>query len=514
MSSIYKDAIADAKMLRDVAEQNAKNAIIEAVTPRIRKFIDDQLLENNDSSNDSADFLGEIAADVVGDLEESDDLEASDDIDEVVELDESALLSLVELLTGDKFDTKSTRSAATSAMKEAFNDQGLDERRKLANMVNKLNEKIELFEGSGIDNTVQHVQESTSMGESNDETLYEVDLEELADMADDMMSEADDDVDEGVDKDVDEASDVDETAELMEILNMLGISSSVLDEAKIQIDLGDDVDLPPDLQLIASLMLDDEEEVDEDDLDAAELDDELDDDEMPLDDVLDAEVEEEEDESLDEFINIDEVALKKELRLLSRKLAENKDITKIKGIKDAMEDHWGGKGDSKAGLKDVWGGKGSSGDDFGGGTRTGDPLKVKMNKLSETLKKERRNNRSLTGKLNKYRSAVESLREHLTELNLFNAKLLYVNKLLQNKDISSGQRRSVVESIDGAKSLGEVKLVYKTLTSSFKKTHSGNLNESAVRKVVGSSRPVTRSSTDVSSTGEVDRWATLAGLDK
>ena len=503
MSSIYKDAIADAKMLRDVAEQNAKNAIIEAVTPRIRKFIDAQLIGNADEVRDSDDILSEVAYGVdESDIDEDVTLDESD-VDEDVTLDESALLSLVELLTGDKFDTKSTRSAATSAMKEAFNDQDVKEKQKLANIANKLNEKIELFKGSRIDNTVQHTQESKSMTKSQDESLYEVDLAELEEMANEMMSEEDGDTEEI------EESTVEETQELMEILKMLGVNPSVLDEAKIQIDLGE-VEIPEDAQLIASLMPDDDEE----DVDDADLDAALDDDEMPLDDVLDAEVEEEEDESLDEFINIDEVALKKELRLLSRKLAENKDITKIKGIKDAMEAHWGGKGDSKAGLKDVWGGKGSSGDDFGGGTRTGDPLKVKMNKLSETLKKERRNNRSLTGKLNKYRSAVESLREHLTELNLFNAKLLYVNKLLQNKGISSGQRRSVVESIDSAKSLGEVKLVYKTLTNSFKKTHSGNLNESAVRKVVGSSRPVTRSSTDVSSTGEVDRWATLAGLDK
>ena len=44
-SSLFQEALADAKQLREVAEQNAKNAIIEAVTPKIRKFIEDQLLE-------------------------------------------------------------------------------------------------------------------------------------------------------------------------------------------------------------------------------------------------------------------------------------------------------------------------------------------------------------------------------------------------------------------------------------------------------------------------------------
>ena len=39
-TNIYAEAIAEAKKLRELAEQNAKNAIIEAVTPKIREFID------------------------------------------------------------------------------------------------------------------------------------------------------------------------------------------------------------------------------------------------------------------------------------------------------------------------------------------------------------------------------------------------------------------------------------------------------------------------------------------
>ena len=42
--SLFEEAIADAKQLREAAEANAKNAIIEAVTPRIREFIESQLV--------------------------------------------------------------------------------------------------------------------------------------------------------------------------------------------------------------------------------------------------------------------------------------------------------------------------------------------------------------------------------------------------------------------------------------------------------------------------------------
>ena len=126
--------------------------------------------------------------------------------------------------------------------------------------------------------------------------------------------------------------------------------------------------------------------------------------------------------------------------------------------------------------------------------------------------KERRKNRALQGRLNEYRSAVETLREQLTDLNLFNAKLLYVNKLLQNKDITSSQKRSVVESIDKARTLREVKLIFKTLTESFSKGDRGALRESHVRRTIGSSsRMTSRASAEIAS-AEVSRWATLAGI--
>ena len=39
-SSLFEEAIADAKKIREVAEENAKKAVLEAVTPKIREFID------------------------------------------------------------------------------------------------------------------------------------------------------------------------------------------------------------------------------------------------------------------------------------------------------------------------------------------------------------------------------------------------------------------------------------------------------------------------------------------
>ena len=50
-TTVYQEAIAEAKQLREIAEKNAKNAIVEAVTPKIREFIDQQLLGGSNSSH-------------------------------------------------------------------------------------------------------------------------------------------------------------------------------------------------------------------------------------------------------------------------------------------------------------------------------------------------------------------------------------------------------------------------------------------------------------------------------
>ena len=50
---LYEEALADVKSLKEVAEDNAKRALIEAVTPRIRDLIERQLLkEFNDPSEE------------------------------------------------------------------------------------------------------------------------------------------------------------------------------------------------------------------------------------------------------------------------------------------------------------------------------------------------------------------------------------------------------------------------------------------------------------------------------
>ena len=76
MSSLYKDAIADARKLREAAEQNAKNRIIEAVTPKLRNLIERQIAEGGDE------FVDDLDVDDLVDAEDA--LDMMDDESEEV----------------------------------------------------------------------------------------------------------------------------------------------------------------------------------------------------------------------------------------------------------------------------------------------------------------------------------------------------------------------------------------------------------------------------------------------
>lgn len=140
---------------------------------------------------------------------------------------------------------------------------------------------------------------------------------------------------------------------------------------------------------------------------------------------------------------------------------------------------------------------------------------ARTNKLKGMLAEATRKGAVLNGGAKK--SAAETdLRNKLAETNLFNAKLLFTNKLLQNESLTKRQKAEVIERLDEAKSEREVKLVYeslvKTLTASTNK-----LTESADRGVIGSSSRPARpaSATNTLNEGfEADRWARLAGIIK
>lgn len=477
-SKIFEEAIADAKKLKEVAEDNAKKAILEAVTPRIREFIEDQLLE----------------ADAEEEVQDEADDRGDSDLDEDVVLDESSIKSLVDMLGGDKIISSLNEGVALKAsITEAMVNLSSQERSRLLSLAEKINENADNLANNRINSNIS--QENKNMKR---EKFYEVDLASLREAVEEEMAH--------MEEEVYEEEEVEEGTYEMDDKTL----EEMLQEIALRIDLGEDIeeDQLPD-ELLGMLIDEEEGEEDEAELGAEEGEEA---EEAPIEGEEEADMmagleglEGEDEEAMNEVFDIDPRMLRQEIARMKRLMREGK-----------MDHHFGGKG-SSAGVGGAFGGKGpkklGKSKAFGGGAEGQDVFTnpPQMNKLNEAIRNLRRQNRSQQIQLNKYRSAVKTLREQLEDLNLFNAKLLYVNKLLQNKGLNESQKKSVIKALDEARSLGETKALYKSLTESLSNSSKSTLSES--RKFGSSSRPTSSASvknTEVIS--EVNRWQTLAGL--
>ena len=65
--------------------------------------------------------------------------------------------------------------------------------------------------------------------------------------------------------------------------------------------------------------------------------------------------------------------------------------------------------------------------------------------------------------LNEAIKVIETLKSELNEVNLLNAKLLYVNKLFRTKNLTESQKVKVINSFDKAESVKEVKNLFETI---------------------------------------------------
>jgi hypothetical protein len=468
MSKIFEEAIADVKKLKEVAEQNAKRAIINSVTPKIRDYVEKKIFQE--------------------------EKELKENKCEEVILENEELHELANLLSNKRIDK--------SLLGKAFSNLSNAQKKKISSITNKINENDKTFNSSNINNNNENTQKrNVDMSEK----FYEIDLKllreaveeeseanELAEIyadADDLGEEAD-----SMMYEQDEAPAEDESVEEAgSDLSREDVEAAVKDLiAELELEIGDD------------------EEAEEAPEDEAELDFDLAGLEAEAEE--EPEAEEEAEEELNEVFDVDPNMLRQEISRIKAMLGEGK-----------MDHHFGGKASGNAGVKNAFGGAGPKKlgyqKSFGGGAEGKDVFVTppatlkKLNEAKKMLQKLSRTNRAQTEKLNKYRSAVKTLREQLEDLNLFNAKLLYVNKLLQNKNLNEAQKKSVIRALDEAKSLGETKALFKSLTESLGSNSSSKMISESNR--FGSSSRSTRSSApakDSAVVEDIGRWQKLAGL--
>jgi hypothetical protein len=72
---------------------------------------------------------------------------------------------------------------------------------------------------------------------------------------------------------------------------------------------------------------------------------------------------------------------------------------------------------------------------------------------------------------------ISTLRTDLSEVNLLNAKLLYLNKIFRATNLTEAQKASAISAFDKAASTKEVKLVYETLKEGFANTRKDTIKE-------------------------------------
>ena len=116
------------------------------------------------------------------------------------------------------------------------------------------------------------------------------------------------------------------------------------------------------------------------------------------------------------------------------------------------------------------------------------------------------------GELEEAKATIETLRQNLQEVNLLNAKYLYMNKLFKSKSLTESQKVKVINALDRATNVAEVKNTYETLKESFSETKKTQLKESI--GFASQAAGVAPKGNIVDADPFINRWQTLAGISK
>ncbi|MAF25131.1 hypothetical protein CL634_06105 [bacterium] len=556
--NLYQEAIVEAKQLREMAEQNAKNKIIDAVTPKIRELIEQQLVGDDDEESEliiGDELTGppvDMAEPMAPDEEILDLSGLAADIesvgDELVddEEDDSSAVSItvqgdlnMSLDESDDDDdlllSKEGASHLNSFLREYARNKSINSRLALleskvnrfkkdlsyislnktspinrqivatyyANLlreVNSLTDQV-IFINESVDERLEKrllltLKEIKNMSKRRDARIFRRLFEELADegLREMGLSEQDEEVlaaEEEVDVDMEEVpEEVDAVAAqdaLEPLATALGFEVTPVEEEEVEVD---------------------EEELD-----------------LELEEGDDAD-----DEAQNEVYEIDEAAIRRELRRLRVLREQDSEVGRAADADPALAHGGDDEGDLFVdvneddllnALADELGDPGVPEPTVESRRRRARRTRSRSRRMAETRRSRRRSaprsrvvesrrNRAVQVRAVKAEKTARHLRRQLQEMNLFNAKLLFANKLMQNRELSTKQQRTIVEALDKATNIREAKLLYKSLSSSLHKSR-GSLTESRTRLLASSSRS-TRSGSPTNNGSDTDRWALLAGI--
>jgi len=457
---LLKEAIADAKAVKEMAIANAKAALEEAFTPQLKTMLSAKLheMEKEEMKEEELDEDGfeKMDSEEKGFDGQLGNINVNEEEDDVNEVDLEELLAELE----EEEKVEETEINESEITEEEMEDESRAERADV--------DKYEYEKGK-------------EAGEDEGEAL------DLEDMTDEDLKKFIEDV----------IADMVETGELE-----AGEGSEEEEE-------GEDVDIDVDVE--------DEEEVD-----LAELLKEIENMEEEMKDVDEAEGESMKDldalyaDKLEEGEEIEEGFLKKlfqgrEEKFLDKYYPEWKNS--VKDEKDSKK-----KAEAAKKIVDDYRERALKGGQTLGSLRadvaelqrlmgTGSGLKRGMTSTGSYSEGKEDNS-----DLNEAYNTIKTLKKELNEINLLNAKLLYTNKIFKSKNLTESQKVKVLGSFDNATTVKETKLVFETLNEGIK------VKKPSVEKTMGSASKPTNTPTIkkpiVESNEAYVRMQKLAGIIK
>ncbi|MBI79874.1 MAG: hypothetical protein CMQ51_05580 [Gammaproteobacteria bacterium] len=92
-------------------------------------------------------------------------------------------------------------------------------------------------------------------------------------------------------------------------------------------------------------------------------------------------------------------------------------------------------------------------------------LRKAVEDLEETVAKLQATKSEMAEENVKYKKAVDYLSEKIEEVNLSNAKLVYVNKVLNSASLNERQKTKIVDALSSSQTIEEAKVIFDTLQS-------------------------------------------------
>ena len=425
MDDLLKDAIADAKAVRETALANAKIALEEAFTPRIQSMLSNKIQsEMEPDEGDSADVVAgedepsgepvqpgipegedeepEIA--VEPEIGEEEPIVAQDEIP-----GEEVPLAAQDEVPGDEFSEPEAEvpgeEVPLAAQDEIPGDEWSEEEPEAIEGVIEINGVKYAPVVSEEDEDALEPRRSGEYVDVEEESIDDLDLEAI-------LKELEDEADEA---EVDENYEEGEVGDGLSSKEATTADEAELAENDVSSDIGDGDNKVADAAADSSDVGQGSEEPASADAPAAGH-------ENP------------EDEEVDDLVEVNGVRYQK-VKEQDEWEARNGDLEKNESTEEDID------------LEEI--------------------LKALSEQDDEEEEAAADQVESLSSDLAEHRKVVKYLRSKLNEVNLLNAKLLFTNKLFRAHGLTNEQKLKVVETFDRATNLREVKLVFATLAESF-----------------------------------------------